>query len=69
MSINNIGLAVVGGIGGIGHSAAAISIFGASLVMLALGQLLGAKLIKSAPAPGCSVTATPAMRHWLSLAS
>ena len=44
LSINNIGLAVAGGIGGIDPAPAAISIFFFSVVMLVLGQALSAKL-------------------------
>ncbi len=41
LSINNIGLAIAGGIGGIGYLAAAAAIAGCSIAMLALGQALG----------------------------
>jgi putative Mn2+ efflux pump MntP len=41
LSINNIGLAVAGGIGGVGYISAGLSIFSFSIVMLALGQAVG----------------------------
>ena len=44
LSINNIGLAVASGIGGIDPAPAAISIFFFSVVLLVLGQALSAKL-------------------------
>jgi hypothetical protein len=44
LSINNIGLAIAGGIGGIGYGPAMLSIFGFSVFMLALGQALGDRM-------------------------
>jgi putative Mn2+ efflux pump MntP len=41
LSINNIGLAVAGGIGGFGYISAGLSTFSFSVVMLALGQAVG----------------------------
>jgi putative Mn2+ efflux pump MntP len=41
LSANNIGLAIGEGIGGVGYSSAATSIFCFSVVMLALGQAVG----------------------------
>jgi putative Mn2+ efflux pump MntP len=46
LSINNIGLAVAGGIGGVAYTAAAVSIFGLSMAMLALGQAIGTSLTR-----------------------
>jgi putative Mn2+ efflux pump MntP len=46
LSINNIGLAIAGGIGGIGYTSAAASIFCLSVVMLALGQAIGANFTR-----------------------
>ena len=42
LSINNVGLAIAGGIGGVHYISAALSIFCFSVVMLALGQAVGA---------------------------
>lgn len=44
LSINNIGLAIAGGIGGIGYLAAAASIFLFSVAMLLAGQAISARL-------------------------
>lgn len=44
LSINNVGLAIAGGIGGIGYRSAAISIFSFSLAMLAFGQAVSSNL-------------------------
>lgn len=44
LSINNVGLAIAGGIGGIGYRSAAISIFSFSLAMLAFGQAVATNL-------------------------
>jgi putative Mn2+ efflux pump MntP len=41
LSINNVGLAIAGGIGGVGYIPTALSIFGFSVTMLALGQIAG----------------------------
>jgi putative Mn2+ efflux pump MntP len=41
LSINNIGLAIAGGIGGVSYAAGAASVFGFSAAMLALGQAVG----------------------------
>jgi putative Mn2+ efflux pump MntP len=46
LSINNIGLAIAGGIGGIDYASAAASIFCFSVVMLALGQAVGTNFIR-----------------------
>jgi putative Mn2+ efflux pump MntP len=46
LSINNIGLAIAGGIGGIGYEAAAVSIGGFSIATLAVGQCLGSGAIR-----------------------
>ena len=43
LSINNIGLAIAGGIGGVGYVATAASIFCFSVVMLAVGLAIGTK--------------------------
>jgi putative Mn2+ efflux pump MntP len=43
LSANNIGLAIGGGIGGVGYALAATTIFCFSVVMLALGQVVGRK--------------------------
>jgi putative Mn2+ efflux pump MntP len=44
LSINNIGLAVAGGIGGIGYLPAAVSIFFWSVAMLLVGQAISTRL-------------------------
>ncbi len=46
LSINNIGLAIAGGIGGVGYRSAAVAIGGLSIVMLALGQGIGSNAIR-----------------------
>ena len=46
LSINNIGLAIAGGIGGVTYASAAASIFCLSMVMLALGQAIGTGLTR-----------------------
>ena len=47
LSINNIGLVIAGGVGGIGYEAMAFSICGFSIVTLAVGQRLGSDIIRS----------------------
>jgi putative Mn2+ efflux pump MntP len=51
LSINNVGLAVAGGIGGVRYISAALSIFFFSLAMLALGQALGGNFIRVRSVP------------------
>jgi putative Mn2+ efflux pump MntP len=46
LSINNIGLAIAGGIGGVTYAPAAACIFCLSMVMLALGQTIGTSLTR-----------------------
>jgi len=46
LSINNIGLAIAGGIGGVTYASAAACIFCLSMVMLALGQTIGTSLTR-----------------------
>ena len=46
LSINNIGLAIAGGIGGVTYAAAAASIFCLSMAMLAFGQAIGTSLTR-----------------------
>ena len=46
LSVNNIGLAIAGGIGGVGYMAAALSIFCFSIAMLALGQAVGGNVTR-----------------------
>jgi putative Mn2+ efflux pump MntP len=46
LSINNIGLAIAGGIGGVSYASAAACIFCLSMVMLALGQAIGTSLTR-----------------------
>jgi putative Mn2+ efflux pump MntP len=46
LSINNIGLAVAGGIGGFDYSLAGACIFALSMAMLALGQAIGTSLTR-----------------------
>jgi putative Mn2+ efflux pump MntP len=46
LSINNIGLAIAGGIGGVTYASAAASIFCLSMAMLALGQAIGTGLTR-----------------------
>jgi putative Mn2+ efflux pump MntP len=46
LSINNIGLAIAGGIGGVTYAPAAAYIFCLSVVMLALGQTIGTSLTR-----------------------
>ena len=46
LSINNVGLAIAGGIGGVGYISAALSIFCFSVAMLALGQAVGGNFIR-----------------------
>jgi putative Mn2+ efflux pump MntP len=41
LSINNVGLAIAGGVGGVGYLSAALSIFCFSLALLAFGQIAG----------------------------
>ena len=51
LSINNMGLAVAGGIGGVRYIPAALSIFCFSVAMLALGQAVGSNFnrVRSVP--------------------
>ncbi len=51
LSINNVGLAVAGGIGGVGYISAALSIFFFSVAMLALGQIAGSNVFKFSAIP------------------
>lgn len=51
LSINNIGLAIAGGISGVGYSAAAAAIFSFSVAMLALGQAIGTNVTRLRLAP------------------
>lgn len=51
LSINNVGLAVAGGIGGVGYTSAALSIFCFSVAMLALGQAAGSNVLKFSAIP------------------
>jgi putative Mn2+ efflux pump MntP len=51
LSINNVGLAIAGGIGGVGSLSAALSIFCFSLAMLALGQTVGSSFTRSRLVP------------------
>jgi putative Mn2+ efflux pump MntP len=46
LSINNVGLAIAGGIGGVGYVAAALSIFCFSITMLTLGQAVGSNFTR-----------------------
>ena len=46
LSINNVGLAIAGGIGGVGYISAALSIFCFSVAMLSLGQAIGGNFIR-----------------------
>jgi putative Mn2+ efflux pump MntP len=46
LSINNIGLAIAGGIGGIDYRAAAVSIAVFSIALLALGQAAGTSVLQ-----------------------
>jgi putative Mn2+ efflux pump MntP len=46
LSINNIGLAVASGIGGISYASAAVAIFCLSVAMLSLGQAIGTSLTR-----------------------
>jgi putative Mn2+ efflux pump MntP len=46
LSINNIGLAIAGGIGGVSYASAAVCILCLSVVMLALGQAIGTSLTR-----------------------
>ena len=46
LSINNIGLAVASGIGGVSYTSAAVAIFALSLAMLTLGQAIGTSLTR-----------------------
>jgi putative Mn2+ efflux pump MntP len=41
LSINNVGLAIAGGVGGVGYLSAVLSIFCFSVAMLAFGQPVG----------------------------
>jgi putative Mn2+ efflux pump MntP len=51
LSINNVGLAIVGGIGGISYVSAAMSIFCFSMAMLALGQTVGSNFTRARSVP------------------
>lgn len=51
LSINNVGLAIAGGIGGVHFISAAASIFCFSVAMLALGQALGSNTTRLASVP------------------
>lgn len=51
LSINNMGLAVAGGIGGVSYVSAASAIFFFSVAMLALGQAVGSNLTRMRWAP------------------
>jgi putative Mn2+ efflux pump MntP len=51
LSINNIGLAIAGGVSGVGYGAAAAAIFTLSMVMLALGQGIGTNITRLRLAP------------------
>lgn len=51
LSINNIGLAIPGGIGGLRYVAAACAIFGFSVLMLALGQAAGGAFVRVGSLP------------------
>jgi putative Mn2+ efflux pump MntP len=73
LSINNIGLAIAGGIGGIGYAPAAACIFCLSVVMLALGQAIGTnftrlRLTKRMPRYSMSGNAALALAGVLMLA-
>lgn len=46
LSVNNIGLALAGGIGNLSYGVVAISIFSFSILMLAAGQLIGLKVVE-----------------------
>jgi putative Mn2+ efflux pump MntP len=46
LSLNNIGLAIAGGIGGIGYRAAAIAVFAFSVGLLAVGQRIGRNALR-----------------------
>jgi putative Mn2+ efflux pump MntP len=47
LSVNNIGLALAGGIGDLGYGAVAVSVCTFSVIMLAAGQLIGGQLVES----------------------
>jgi putative Mn2+ efflux pump MntP len=51
LSINNVGLAIAGGIGGISYVSAAMSIFCFSVAMLALGQTVGSNFTRARSLP------------------
>jgi putative Mn2+ efflux pump MntP len=51
LSINNVGLAVAGGIGGVRCISAAWTVFCCSVVMLALGQVVGESFIRVKSVP------------------
>jgi putative Mn2+ efflux pump MntP len=51
LSINNVGLAIVGGIGGVSYVSAAMSIFCFSMAMLALGQTVGSNFTRARSVP------------------
>jgi putative Mn2+ efflux pump MntP len=46
LSINNVGLAIAGGIGGVAYISAAVCIFCLSMIMLALGQAVGTSMTR-----------------------
>jgi putative Mn2+ efflux pump MntP len=52
LSINNVGLAIAGGIGGVGYISAGLSIFSFSVAMLALGQAVGSNFTEVRWVPG-----------------
>jgi putative Mn2+ efflux pump MntP len=51
LSINNVGLAIAGGIGGVHYISAAVSIFCFSVAMLALGQAVGSNFSRARSIP------------------
>jgi putative Mn2+ efflux pump MntP len=51
LSINNVGLAIAGGIGGVPYVSAALSIFCFSIATLALGQTVGSNFTRMNPIP------------------
>jgi putative Mn2+ efflux pump MntP len=51
LSINNLGLAIAGGIGGVGYVPTALSIFGFSVAMLAIGQTAGRRFSSARSVP------------------
>src|SRR6202012_59021 len=49
LSVNNIGLALAGGIGDLGYRAVAASVFAFSVIMLAGGQFVGGTVVETIP--------------------